>query len=68
LTDFIGAVTISVAVAGMSRRLGGVGDLADRGVQFRQQRTADVTDTDGKRGQSPRTAAEPFGPNRWRPG
>jgi len=68
LTDFIGAVTISVAVAGTSRRLGGVGDLTDRGVQFHQQHTADVTDTDGECGPSPRTAAEPFGPNRWRPG
>ena len=47
LTDFIGAVTISVAVAGTSRRLGGVGDLTDRGVQFHQQHTSDVTDTDG---------------------
>lgn len=45
LTDFIGAVTISVAVAGTSRRLGGVGDLTDRGVQF-QQHAADVNGTD----------------------
>jgi hypothetical protein len=46
LTDFIGAVTIGVAVAGTSHRLGGVGDLTDRGVQFHQQHTADVTDID----------------------
>jgi len=42
-TDFIGASTITVAVAGEPRRLDGSGDLTDRGLQFRQ----DVTDTDG---------------------
>ena len=47
LTDFIGAVSISVAVAGEPRRLGGFGDLTDRGVQFHQQHTPDVNDTGG---------------------
>ena len=42
-TDFIGATTITVAVAGKPRRLDGSGDLTDRGLEFRQ----DVTDTDG---------------------
>ena len=35
-TDFIGASTITVAVAGEPRRLDGVGDLTDRGLEFRQ--------------------------------
>jgi hypothetical protein len=39
-TDFIGASTITVAVAGKPRRLDGAGDLTDRGLEFRQ----DVTD------------------------
>ena len=35
-TDFIGASTITVAVAGKPRRLDGAGDLTDRGLEFRQ--------------------------------
>ena len=35
-TDFIGASTITVAVAGEPRRLDGSGDLTDRGLEFRQ--------------------------------
>jgi hypothetical protein len=46
LTDFLGAVTISVAVAGESRGLGGFGELTDRGVQFHQEHTADASPTD----------------------
>lgn len=46
LTDFIGAVSISVAVAGESLRLDGFGDLTDRGVQFHQQHPADVNGTE----------------------
>lgn len=40
LTDFIWAVTISIAVAGEPHRLAGHGDLTDRGVQFHQEPTA----------------------------
>lgn len=36
-----GAVTIGVAVAREPRRLGGVGDLTDRGLQLHQQQRAD---------------------------
>jgi len=42
-TDFIGASTITVAVAGKPRRLDGSGKLTDRGLEFRQ----DVSDTEG---------------------
>ena len=35
-TDFIGASTITVAVAGKPRRLDGAGELTDRGLEFRQ--------------------------------
>ena len=35
-TDFIGASTITVAVAGEPRRLDGAGNLTDRGLEFRQ--------------------------------
>ena len=35
-TDFIGASTITVAVAGKPRRLDGAGNLTDRGLEFRQ--------------------------------
>jgi hypothetical protein len=45
LTDFIGSFTISIAVAGEPRRLVGIGDLTDRGVQF-QQHAADINGTD----------------------
>ena len=38
-TDFIGASTITVAVAGKPRRLDGAGDLTDRGLEFRQEVT-----------------------------
>jgi hypothetical protein len=38
-TDFIGASTITVAVAGRPRRLDGAGDLTDRGLEFRQRVT-----------------------------
>jgi len=43
-TDFIGAGTITVAVAGEPRRLHGFGDLTDRGLEFYQR---DVADADG---------------------
>ena len=42
-TDFIGASTITFAVAGKPRRLDGAGDLTDRGLEFRQHVT-DGTD------------------------
>ena len=42
-TDFIGASTITLAVAGKHRRLDGLGDLTDRGLEFRQN----ATDTQG---------------------
>jgi hypothetical protein len=44
-TDFIGASTITVSVAGEPRRLDGLGDLTDRGLEFRQ----DSTDANGTR-------------------
>lgn len=44
-TDFIGASTITVAVAGEHRRLDGLGDLTDRGLEFRQN-PADTQGTD----------------------
>ena len=43
-TDFIGASTITVAVAGEPRRLDGSGDLTDRGLEFHQR---DAADADG---------------------
>lgn len=46
VTDFIGATTITVAVAGEPRRLVGLGDLTDRGLEFDQQDAADVEGTD----------------------
>jgi hypothetical protein len=45
-TDFIGASTITVAVAGEPRRLDGSGDLTDRGLEFHQQDAADAAGTD----------------------
>jgi hypothetical protein len=45
-TDFIGASTITVAVAGEPRRLDGLGDLTDRGLEFRQY----ATDAQGRDG------------------
>ena len=42
-TDFIGASTITLAVAGKHRRLDGLGGLTDRGLEFRQN----ATDTQG---------------------
>ena len=42
-TDFIGANTITVSVAGEPQRLDGSGDLTDRGLKFRQ----DATDANG---------------------
>ena len=42
-TDFIGASTITVAVAGEPRRLDGSGALTGRGLEFRQY----ATGTDG---------------------
>jgi len=36
-TDFIGASTITVSVAGEPHRLDGSGDLTDRGLKFRQE-------------------------------
>jgi len=38
-TDFIGASTITFAVAGKPRRLDGAGDLTDRGLEFSQHVT-----------------------------
>jgi hypothetical protein len=45
-TDFIGASTITVAVAGEPRRLDGSGDLTDRGLEFHQQDATDAAGTD----------------------
>lgn len=45
-TDFIGAISITVAVAGEPRRLVGFGRLTDRGLEFRQQPAADPAGTD----------------------
>ena len=42
-TDFIGASTITVSVAGEPQRLAGSGDLTDRGLKFRQ----DADDANG---------------------
>jgi hypothetical protein len=44
-TDFIGASTITVSVAGEPHRLAGSGDLTDRGLKFHQDATdANATD------------------------
>ena len=44
-TDFIGASTITVSVAGEPHRLAGSGDLTDRGLKFHQVAT-DASGTD----------------------
>ena len=45
-TDFIGASMITVAVAGEPRRLVGLGELADRGLEFHQGDVADAAGPD----------------------
>ena len=44
-TDFIGASTITVSVAGEPQQLAGSGDLTDRGLKFHQD-AADASATD----------------------
>jgi hypothetical protein len=45
-SDFIGARTMTVAVAGEPQRLAGSGDLTDRGLKFHQD-AADANGTNG---------------------